>query len=273
MSVYCLILLSFSLCYILLVYRSIIDDTANNRLLTTMYLCCVIHMWVTVIEDAMNPIHSTDLLINKQPVTVQPVWLPLLIFCSHADLLPQAARLKHQQAAWVRPSDHPIRCEPGVTQEVELFHLGKAALLQRSLCVAEQLEHSKSTDAKLRVVKGVEADLNGQGRKKSIHPFKGARVQKVIQQRWNPTWLTTWSERLVDMVVKTLFFSQNHNMSSPSDAPDWLSKYLESGEKAMQTNSWTETLAADRTFLFLPCSCCRSKTVMVAFSPHSDTAR
>lgn len=117
-------------------------------------------------------------LVNKQPVIFQPVWLPLLIFCSHADLLPQAARLKHHQAARVRPGDHPIRCEPGVTQEVEFFHLSETALLQGSLCVAEQLEHSKSTDAKLRVVEGVEADLNGQGPKKKEKscPFTVARV-------------------------------------------------------------------------------------------------
>lgn len=115
---------------------------------------------------------SNNLMINKQLIIFQPVGLPLLIFCSHADLLPQAARLKHQQAARVRPGDHPIRREPGVAQEVELFHLGEAALLQGSLCITEQLEHSESTNAELCVVEGVEADLKRQGRKKkkSIPP-------------------------------------------------------------------------------------------------------
>lgn len=87
----------------------------------------------------------------------------MLIFCGHADLLPQNPTLKHQQAAWVRAGDHPIGREPGVTQEVELFHLSEAALLQGPLCVAEQLKNSKSTRAELRVVERVEADLNRQG--------------------------------------------------------------------------------------------------------------
>lgn len=107
--------------------------------------------------------------MNKQSFISQPVGLPALVFCSHADLLPQAARLKHQQAARVRTGDHAIGRQPGVTQEADALHLGEAALLQGSLCVAEQLEHSRPTDAKLRVVKGVEADLHGQGQKKKIH--------------------------------------------------------------------------------------------------------
>lgn len=160
-------------------------------------------MLIILNDAAMNPIQdcqspSLFLSIHNQPVIFQPVWLPLLIFCGHADLLPQAAGLKHQQAARVRPGDHPIRREPGVTQEVELFHLGEAALLQGSLGVAEQLEHPKPTDAKLRVVEGVEADLNGPGRKKShFTPILKRRdsVKGCFSRKWrNP--------HLVDHLVR-----------------------------------------------------------------------
>lgn len=156
-----------------------------------------------------------------------------------------------------------------MTQEVDGFHLGGAALFQESLRVAEQLEDSGSAHAELRVVERVEAYLP-EGQKMEARP---PSPPAVMVDQAGLTWFTGLLELLVLTVANTLCFSHNQKISVHSGGPVWPIRYLESGEKAMQTNSWAGTSPAVRTFLFLPCSWCRSTTVMVGLSPRSDTAR
>lgn len=205
-----------------------------------------------------------------------PVRLPLHSFRCHADLSSQVSRLKHQQPACVCPSDHTLCRHPAMTQEIDGLNLWEAALFQGPLWVAEQLEHTSSTHTELHVVERVEADLKGHQQNNKYNILKAcipACRKAALIQHGRLTWLTGLFELLVFTVARILCFSQSQKTSIHSGAPDWPIRYLESGEKAMQTNSWTGVSPAVRTFLFLPCSCCRSNTVMEAFSPHSDTAR
>lgn len=113
--------------------------------------------------------------------TFWPVRLFLHSFRSRANLSSQVTRLKHQKPACVCPGDDTLPLHPGMTQEVDGLHLGEAALFQRSLCVAEQLEHTSPTHTQLCVVVRVEADLKGHQQNKTKC---SGHVRLHLQQLW-----------------------------------------------------------------------------------------
>ncbi|TNN79621.1 hypothetical protein EYF80_010203 [Liparis tanakae] len=135
---------------------------------------------------------------------------------------------------------------------------------QGPLRVAQQLEHAAPAHAQLRVAVRAEADLVGTSR-----DGVGARRMHACAVACIDTWRAADSPG----VARTFCFSQSHKISIPSGPPVWPTRYLESGENATHINSDATASPAVRTFLLRPCSCCRSNTVTVAVSAHSDAAR